>query len=54
MPISYDVFRMEFDKRYSSNIARDRKVAEFQNLVQGQMNVVDYEAKFVEFSRYPP
>lgn len=54
MPISYDVFQMEFDKRYSSNIERDRKVAEFQNLVQGQMNVVDYDAKFVELSHYAP
>lgn len=51
---SYDVFRMEFDKKYTSNVVRDQKAAEFQQLVQGHMNVVDYKAKFVELSRYAP
>lgn len=54
MLISYDVFRMEFNKKYIPNVARDWKATEFQDLVQGQMNVVDYEAKFIELSRYVP
>lgn len=33
MPISYDVFKMEFDKKYIPNVARDQKAAKFQQLV---------------------
>lgn len=52
--ISYDIFRMEFIKKYIPNVARDRKAIEFRELIQGQMMVVDYEAKFTELSRYTP
>lgn len=46
VPMTYEVFKAEFEKKYVPNLARDWKAVEFAWLVQGQMLVVEYEAKF--------
>lgn len=33
MPISYKVFRTKFEKKYIPNVVRDKKAAEFVQLV---------------------
>lgn len=54
VPINYEIFKLGFDKKYITNVARNRKAAEFAQLVQGQMLVTNYEAKFAKLSRYAP
>lgn len=43
-----------FNDKYFSDYARDKKVAEFMHLIQGNLTVGQYEAKFVELSRLSP
>lgn len=44
----------QFKKKYVPNVAKDKKAKEFARLVQGQMLMADYEAKFIDLSRYAP
>lgn len=39
-------------KQYIPQATQDKKVAEFHNLVQGEMTIVQYENKFLGLSRY--
>ena len=41
-----------FNEEYFLEMIRDQKVQEFLNLKQGNMIVVEYNAKFMELSRY--
>ena len=41
-----------FNKEYFSQTVRDHKTIEFLNLMQGNMTVVEYNAKFMKLSRY--
>ncbi|GFZ12689.1 hypothetical protein Acr_23g0010740 [Actinidia rufa] len=43
-----------FNEEYFPEMVRDQKVQEFLNLKQGNMIVVEYNAKFIELSRYAP
>lgn len=43
---AWKVFRIEFEIKYIFYVIRDRKDNEFVQLVQGQMSVSKYEAKF--------
>src|SRR3954465_5957451 len=50
--ITWTVFRREFLRRYFPEDVRGRKEVEFLALVQGNMSVLEYAAKFVELARY--
>lgn len=50
--MSYEIFNVEFEKKFVLNVARDRKAAEFSRLVR--LAVAEYEAKFSELSRCSP
>lgn len=52
VPIIYDVFNMEFEKKYIPNVTRHKKGATFQQLVKEQLSLSEYEDKFAEPSRY--
>lgn len=54
VPINWDVFMMEFKKTYIPIVVQDRKATEFVQLIQVQMFVSEYDAKFKELSRYAP
>ena len=43
-----------FNEEYFPNTVRDLKTTEFLSLTQGDMSVAEYNAKFVEQSRYAP
>ncbi|GFS46043.1 hypothetical protein Acr_00g0099810 [Actinidia rufa] len=43
-----------FNEEYFPEMIRDQKIQEFLNLKQGDMIVVEYNAKFMELSRYAP
>ncbi|XP_028115969.1 uncharacterized protein LOC114313751 [Camellia sinensis] len=47
-------FNKIFYDKYFSQCFRDRKVSEFQELKQGNMFVVEYEAKFTKLARFTP
>ncbi|GFY96672.1 hypothetical protein Acr_11g0009780 [Actinidia rufa] len=46
--------RSVFNEEYFPEMIRDQKIQEFLNLKQGDMIVVEYNAKFMELSRYAP
>src|SRR3954467_3563354 len=50
--ITWTVFRREFLRRYFPEDVRGRKEVEFLALVQGNMSVPEYAAKFVELAKY--
>ncbi|KAL3721548.1 hypothetical protein ACJRO7_033962 [Eucalyptus globulus] len=50
----WNTFREAFNDNFFSETAREVKMAEFQRLRQGSLSVDEYEAKFVELSRYAP
>ena len=41
-----------FNEEYFPEMIRDQKIQEFLNLKQGNMIVIEYNAKFIELSRY--
>ena len=45
-------FSKVFNEEYFPMTVRDQKTTEFLNLAQGNMTVVEYNAKFMELSRY--
>lgn len=47
-------FNAIFYDKYFPQCFRDRKVSKFQELKQGRMAVVEYEAKFTELARFAP
>jgi len=52
--ITWVRFKNEFLKKYFSEDLRNKKEAEFLNLKQGSMSVVEYAAKYEELSRFCP
>ena len=53
-PITWRQFREAFYKKYFPNSVRRQKVGEFIRLEYGDMTVAQYEAKFIELSRFSP
>ncbi|XP_028078878.1 probable terpene synthase 2 [Camellia sinensis] len=47
-------FNEIFYNKYFSQCFRDLKVSEFQELKQGKVSVVEYDAKFIELARFAP
>ncbi|KAJ8621617.1 hypothetical protein MRB53_030146 [Persea americana] len=52
--ITWEVFNDKFNKKYIPKHIRAQKAQEFANLIQGNMTVAKYEAKFWELARYAP
>lgn len=50
--VTSESFKKEMKKQYIPHATRDKKVAEFHNLVQGEMTIVQYENKFLGLSKY--
>ncbi|RVX02879.1 Retrovirus-related Pol polyprotein from transposon 17.6 [Vitis vinifera] len=53
-PITWRQFREAFYKKYFPDSVRLQKVGEFIRLEQEDMTVAQYEAKFIELSRFSP
>ena len=53
-PITWSQFREAFYKKYFPDSVRWQKVGKFVRLEQGEMIVVQYKDKFIEFSRFSP
>ena len=53
-PITWRQFREAFYKKYFPDSIRQQKVGEFVRLELGEMTVAQYEAKFIELSRFAP
>ncbi|XP_028107160.1 uncharacterized protein LOC114306176 [Camellia sinensis] len=47
-------FKEVFYEKYFCQFFRDFKISEFEQLKQGNMSVVEYEAKFTELPRFAP
>ncbi|PKA59369.1 hypothetical protein AXF42_Ash001463 [Apostasia shenzhenica] len=52
--LSWAKFVEVFFEKYFSDVVRDRKVLEFIKLEQGDLSVDQYEARFIELSRFAP
>ncbi|XP_022874312.1 uncharacterized protein LOC111393154 [Olea europaea var. sylvestris] len=50
--LTWDQFKMELTEKFFPQALRDYKEAEFLRLVQGDMEIFEYESKFEELSRY--
>ncbi|XP_030475790.1 uncharacterized protein LOC115692947 [Syzygium oleosum] len=51
---TWAAFTESFYGKYFSDSARERKIAEFMQLCQGQMIVDQYEAEFARLSKFAP
>ncbi|XP_056166358.1 uncharacterized protein LOC130137877 [Syzygium oleosum] len=51
---TWAVFTEKFYEKYFSASARERKLADFMRLHQGQMTVDQYEAEFARLSKFAP
>lgn len=47
--ITWEVFKIEYNRRF---FRRELRAIEFQNLVQGDMTVEQYSARFMELARF--
>ena len=54
LEISWTLFQESFLGRYFPEDIREKKEVEFLTLVQGNMSVAEYAAKFEELSRFHP
>ncbi|XP_028064789.1 uncharacterized protein LOC114267907 [Camellia sinensis] len=52
--LTWDQFREIFNEKYFPQCFQDRKVSEFQELKQGNMSIVEYEAKFTKLALFAP
>jgi hypothetical protein len=50
--ITWDLVKIEYNRRFFPKAQRQLRAIEFQNLVQGDMTVEQYSAKFIELSRF--
>ncbi|XP_017630901.1 uncharacterized protein LOC108473700 [Gossypium arboreum] len=50
--VTWEFFKEEFQKKYSSERFIDQKRKEFLDLKQGRMTVTEYEREFVRLSKY--
>jgi hypothetical protein len=52
--LTWDDFKEEIRDKFFPQALRDHKETEFLRLVQGDMDIVEYERRFEELSRYAP
>lgn len=52
--LTWDKFKAEIRDKFFPQALRDHKESEFLRLVQGEMDITEYERKFEELSRYAP
>jgi hypothetical protein len=52
MLINWDLFKVEYNSRFFPRAQRQLRAIEFQNLVQGNMTVEQYSARFMELARF--
>ncbi|XP_024031838.1 uncharacterized protein LOC112094627 [Morus notabilis] len=52
--LTWEQFETLFNKQYFPQSYRDEKALEFMSLLQGDMSVREYEAKFNDLSRFAP
>jgi hypothetical protein len=50
--ITWDLFKVEYNRRFFPRAQRQLRAIEFQNLVQGDMTVEQYSARFIELARF--
>jgi hypothetical protein len=50
--ITWELFKVEYNRRFFPRAQRQLRAIEFQNLVQGNMTVEQYSARFMEFARF--
>jgi hypothetical protein len=50
--ISWEVFKHEFNRHFFPRVVQEAKAREILDLVQGGMSVIEYTAKFLQFSRF--
>ena len=50
--ISWEVFKHEFNQHFFPRVVQKAKAREFLDLVQGDMSVIKYTAKFLQLSRF--
>ncbi|XP_062173811.1 uncharacterized protein LOC133879298 [Alnus glutinosa] len=50
--ITWDLFKVEYNRRFFPRAQRQLRAIEFQNLVQGDMTVEQYSAIFIELARF--
>jgi hypothetical protein len=53
-PITWDVMKTEFERYYIPQSFKDARLLEFTKLTQGSLTVAEYEARFIELSRFAP
>lgn len=53
-PVAWEAFLIAFREQYFLVAVRERKEIEFLELVQGNLLMAQYEAKFVELSCFAP
>ncbi|XP_035547396.1 uncharacterized protein LOC118348923 [Juglans regia] len=52
--LTWERFKEEFDNRFSPESMKTQKAQEFATLVQGNLTVEQYAAKFMELGRFAP
>jgi hypothetical protein len=50
--ITWELFKVEYDLHFFPRAQRQLQAIEFQNLVQGNMTVEQYSARFMELARF--
>ena len=50
--LTWEDFKRKYFQQYFTDRYRDQKKRKFMRLTQGNMSVVDYEATFIELSRF--
>jgi hypothetical protein len=50
--ITWDLFKVEYNRRFFPRAQRQLRAIKFQNLVQGDMTVEQYSARFIELARF--
>jgi hypothetical protein len=50
--VSWEVFKHEFNRHFFPRVVQEAKAREFLDLVQGEMSVIEYAAKFLQLSHF--
>jgi hypothetical protein len=50
--ISWEVFKHEFNRHFFPRVVQEVKAREFLDLIQGEMSVIEYSAKFLQLSHF--
>ncbi|XP_058076397.1 uncharacterized protein LOC131224979 [Magnolia sinica] len=51
---TWEAFKDQFNRKFFPIAVRRQKANEFESLVQGEMSIADYEARFIELSHFTP